>query len=148
MNDLAPSSRYCNSPRGFTLLELLIVLLIIGLLTGIVAPRFMAQMNRSETTTAKAQIDALTKAVQAYRIDMGRYPGNEVGLKALVQPVPDPRWHGPYLNGATNSEIPLDPWGGPYVYRSPGEQGRDFDILSYGRDRRPGGSGEDADIRN
>ena len=133
---------------GFTLLELLIVLLIIGLLTGIVGPRFMSQMNRSETTTARAQIDALSKAVQAYRIDMGRYPGNDVGLKALVQPPADPRWHGPYLNSITNGEIPLDPWGSPYVYRSPGAQGRDFDILSYGRDRAPGGTGDDADIHN
>ncbi|MDR7335398.1 type II secretion system major pseudopilin GspG [Roseateles asaccharophilus] len=133
---------------GFTLLELLIVLLIIGLLTGIVGPRFMSQMNRSETTTAQAQIDALGKAVQAYRIDMGRYPDNAVGLKALVQPPSDPRWRGPYLNSVTNGEIPRDPWGSPYVYRSPGVQGRDFDILSYGRDRAMGGGGEDADVRN
>lgn len=133
---------------GFTLLELLIVLLIIGLLTGIVGPRFMSQMSRSETTTARAQIDAFGKAVQAYRIDMGRYPPNDIGLKALLQPPADPRWRGPYLNSITNGEVPPDPWGSPYVYRSPGAQGKDFDILSYGRDRAPGGSGDDADIHS
>ena len=79
---------------------------------------------------------------------MGRYPANEVGLKALVQPSADPRWHGPYLNSVTNGEIPLDPWGTAYVYRAPGAQGRDFDIVSYGRDRAPGGAGDDADIHN
>lgn len=140
-----------HGPRqsgGFTLLELLIVILIIGLLTGIVGPRFMAQINRSEQTTARAQIDALSKAVDAYRIDMGRYPANDVGLRALVQPANDARWRGPYLNGAINSEIPPDPWGLPYQYRSPGAQGRDFDIVSLGRDRAPGGAGEDADLHN
>jgi general secretion pathway protein G len=128
--------------RGFTLLELLIVVLIIGLLTGIVAPRFMAQINRSEVATAKAQIDALAKAVQAYRIDMGRFPANGRGLRELVETDNDPRWRGPYLQGA----IPVDPWGGAYEYRSPGDGGRDFEIRSLGRDRAPGGRGDDADI--
>jgi len=145
------------SPRrsGFTLLELLVVVLIVGLLTGIVGPRFLAQINRSEVTTARAQIDALGKAVAAYRIDMGQYPPNEQGLRALVEPTTDARWRGPYLNtpasgtgGQARAAIPLDPWGRPYQYRSPGAGGRDFDIVSLGRDRAAGGSGDDADISN
>ena len=138
------ANRACWRGRGFTLLELLIVVLIIGLLTGIVAPRFMAQINRSEVTTAKAQIDALSKAVQSYRIDMGQYPPNDRGLRALVDPNSDARWRGPYMQGA----IPNDPWGSAYQYRSPADQGRDFEIRSLGRDRALGGSGDDADITN
>lgn len=134
--------------RGFTLLELLVVVLIIGLLTGIVGPRFLAQINRSEATTARAQIDALSKAVAAYRIDMGRYPPNEQGLRALVDGANDPRWRGPYMSGDVRSAIPPDPWGTPYQYRSPGSHGREFDIVSLGRDRAAGGSGDDADITN
>lgn len=130
---------------GFTLLELLVVILIIGMLTGIVAPRLMGQIGRSERTVARSQIDALDKALEAYRLDMGRYPTASEGLQALVQPpAGDVRWRGPYLKGG----VPLDPWGSPYQYRVPGGAGRDFDLLSLGRDRAPGGSGDDADISN
>jgi len=129
--------------RGFTLLELLVVILIIGLLTGIVAPRFLGQISRSEATAAKAQLDAFDKALQAYRVDTGRFPTTSQGLKALAaQPADEPRWRGPYLQG----DPPVDPWGSPYQYRAPGQQGHDYDLLSYGKDRAPGGSGEDADI--
>jgi general secretion pathway protein G len=129
--------------RGFTLLELLVVILIIGLLTGIVAPRFMGQVSRSEVTTARAQLDALDKALQSYRIDTGRFPTTAQGLKALVaQPGDESRWRGPYLQG----EVPADPWGNAYQYRSPGSNGRDFEVMSLGKDRAPGGSGDDADI--
>ena len=129
--------------RGFTLLELLVVILIIGLLTGIVAPRFMGQVARSEVTTARAQLDALDKALQSYRLDTGRFPTAAQGLKALVtQPGDEPRWRGPYLQG----EVPLDPWGSSYQYRVPGNNGRDFELTSWGKDRAPGGSGDDADI--
>jgi general secretion pathway protein G len=131
--------------RGFTLLELLVVILIIGLLTGIVAPRFLSQIGRSETVTAKAQINAFDKAIEAFRIDMGRYPTETEGLVALVSaPGGDARWRGPYLKG----DIPNDPWGTAYVYRMPGSQGRDFDLTSLGRDRVAGGTGDDADITN
>lgn len=130
---------------GFTLLELLVVVLIIGLLTGVVGPRLMGQIGRSEATAAKAQIDALDKAVQAYRLDMGQFPSNEQGLATLLAaPGGEARWRGPYLKGA----VPLDPWGQPYVYRFPGTQGRDYDLQSLGRDKAPGGSGDDADISN
>lgn len=130
------------SVHGFTLLELLVVILIIGLLTGIVAPRFLGQINRSEALAAKAQMDAFDKALQAYRIDAGRYPSTAQGLAALVkQPANEPRWRGPYLQ----SEPPTDPWGSAYQYRAPG-MNKDFELLSLGRDRAPGGQGEDADI--
>ena len=130
---------------GFTLLELLVVILIIGLLTGIVAPRFLSQIGRSETTTAKAQIANFDKALESFRIDMGRYPTESEGLKALVTaPGGDARWRGPYMK----DDIPNDPWGTPYVYHYPGTRGKDFDIVSLGRDRAVGGSGDDADITN
>jgi len=130
---------------GFTLLELLVVVAIIGLLAGYVAPRYFGQVGKSEVATAKAQIDALEKALDQYRLDTGRYPATELGLAALViRPANEPRWSGPYLR----KDVPLDPWGKPYRYRAPGEQGRDFDLVSYGKDGQPGGTGEDADLSN
>lgn len=143
------TARTCGRARctqgGFTLLELLVVILIIGLLTGIVAPRFLNQIGRSEVTTAKAQIDAFDKALQAYRIDMGRFPSTSEGLQALLTPPSnEPRWRGPYLKG----NVPLDPWGMPYNYTHPSTRGKDYDLTSFGRDRAAGGSGDDADIVN
>lgn len=146
MTGLQMSSHHAGPARsrGFTLLELLVVVLIIGLLTAVVAPRFVRQMARSEATAAKAQLDALDKALQSYRIDTGRFPTSGQGLGALTaRPSDEPRWQGPYLQG----DLPPDPWGTPYQYRTPGSQGRDYDLLSLGRDRAPGGSGDDADIR-
>ncbi len=128
---------------GFTLIELLVVILIIGLLTGLVAPRFLGQVSKSEVTAAKAQLDALDKALQSYRIDVGRFPSEAQGLRALVSaPQGEPRWRGPYLQG----DLPQDPWGSSYQYRSPGSNGREYELLSLGRDRSPGGQGDDADI--
>ena len=130
--------------HGFTLLELLVVVVIIGLLAGYVAPRYFAQVGKSEVKVAKAQIDALEKALDQYRLDTRRYPSAEQGLEALVaKPLGEANWSGPYLKKA----VPLDPWGKPYVYRIPGQKG-EFDLLSYGRDGKPGGTGEDADITN
>ena len=130
--------------KGFTLLELLVVVAIIGLLAGFVAPRYFSQVGKSEVATAKAQIDALEKALDQYRLDTGRYPSTEVGLKALVdRPATEPKWNGPYLKKA----VPLDPWGKTYQYKAPGQKG-DFDLVSYGKDGQPGGNGEDADITN
>lgn len=129
---------------GFTLLELLVVIAIIGLLAGYVAPRYFGQIGKSEVSAARAQMDALEKALDQYRLDTGRYPSNELGLNALLQrPSNEPKWNGPYLKRA----VPLDPWGKPYHYKSPGERG-DFDLISYGKDGQPGGSGENADITN
>jgi len=130
-------------PRGFTLLELLVVVLIIGLLTAIVGPRLSAQIGRSEVTAARAQMDALAKALQAYRIDTGTYPSTAQGLAALQRaPQGESRWQGPYLQSA----VPMDPWGAPYQYRKPGTEGRDYDLFSWGGDRAEGGQGRDADI--
>ena len=129
---------------GFTLLELLIVIVIIGLLAGYVAPRYFSQLGKSEIQLARAQIDALDKALDQYRLDTGRYPTSEMGLNALVdRPPNEPKWNGPYLKKA----VPMDPWGNPYLYKAPGEHG-DYDIVSYGKDRQAGGSGENADITN
>ena len=110
--------------RGFTLIELLVVVVIIGLLAGFVAPRYFGQVGKSEVSVAKAQIDALEKAL-------------------VDRPQSEPKWNGPYLRKA----VPLDPWGKAYMYRIPGEK-TDFELLSYGRDGQPGGSGENADISN
>ena len=130
--------------RGFTLIELLVVVVIIGLLAGFVAPRYFSQVGKSEVSVAKAQIDALEKALDTYRLDTGHYPSTELGLAALVQkPAAEPKWSGPYLR----KDVPLDPWGKPYVYKVPGEKG-DFDLLSYGKDGQPGGTGENADLTN
>src|SRR5688572_24904297 len=129
---------------GFTLLELLVVVAIIGVLAGYVGPRYFGQIGKSEVNTAKAQIDALEKALDQYRLDTGRYPTAEAGLSALLErPQNEPKWNGPYLKKA----VPLDPWGKPYLYRVPGQKG-DFDLISYGKDAAPGGSGENADITN
>ena len=129
---------------GFTLLELLVVLVILGLLAGYVAPRYFSQVGKSEVTTAQAQIGALEKALDQYRIDTGRYPSTEQGLAALnVKPADEARWGGPYLKKA----VPSDPWGNPYQYRMPGEHS-EVDVFSLGRDGRPGGTDADADIGN
>ena len=133
-----------RNSKGFTLLELLVVVVIIGLLAGFVAPRYFSQVGKSEVNVAKAQLDALEKALDQYRLDVGRYPATELGLKALVErPASEAKWNGPYLK----KDVPLDPWGKPYLYTSPGKKS-DFDLASYGRDGQPGGSGEDADILN
>src|SRR5688572_19087847 len=130
--------------QGFTLLELLVVVVIIGLLAGFVAPRYFGQVGKSEVNVAKAQLDALEKALDQYRLDTGRYPSAELGLDALInRPANEPKWNGPYLRKG----VPLDPWGRPYLYRIPGEKG-EFDLVSHGKDGQPGGSGENADIVN
>ncbi|MBV8503813.1 MAG: type II secretion system major pseudopilin GspG [Paucibacter sp.] len=130
--------------QGFTLLELLVVIVIIGMLAAYVGPKYFGQLGKSEVTIAKAQIEGFTKALDAYRLDVGRYPSTEQGLAVLqIRPTEGgERWNGPYLSKA----VPKDPWGHAYVYRSPGSQGAPFELLSYGRDGQPGGSGEDADI--
>jgi general secretion pathway protein G len=130
--------------RGFTLLELLVVMVIIGLLTAYVGPMYFKQVGKSEVKTALAQLDAFGKALDQYRLDTGHYPSAEEGLNALrQQPANEKRWDGPYLKKG----VPLDPWGNPYIYKRPGEHG-EYDLLSYGKDGAPGGNGEGADIGN
>lgn len=128
---------------GFTLLELLVVIVIIGLLAAYVGPKYFAQLGKSEVTVARAQIDAFEKSLDTFRLDVGRYPTTEEGLNALVTAPPSdgPRWNGPYLKKG----VPLDPWGHAYQYRAPGAKG-DYEVLSLGKDGQPGGTGEAADI--
>jgi general secretion pathway protein G len=136
--------RLCGVSKGFTLLELLVVIVIIGLLAAYVGPKYFAQLGKSEVTIAKAQIEAFEKALDTYRLDVGRYPTTEEGMGALlVKPSGVTAWSGPYLKKA----VPLDPWGHAYIYRSPGTKG-DFEIVSYGKDGAPGGEGENADVSN
>ena len=128
--------------RGFTLLELLVVIVIIGMLAGLVAPRYFDQVSKSNTKIAKAQIDSLEKALDEYRLDVGSYPTTEQGLEALnTRPQNLEKWAGPYLKKA----VPPDPWGASYIYKSPGDHG-EYDLLSLGKDGQPGGAGEAADV--
>ncbi len=132
-----------NSPRaGFTLLELLVVIVIIGLLVGLVGPRYFDQLGKSNTKVARAQIDMFGKALDQYRLDVGSYPTTEQGLAALTARPPNlDKWAGPYLT----KPAPPDPWGRPYLYKSLGDHG-DYDLYSLGADGQPGGSGENVDV--
>jgi general secretion pathway protein G len=140
-----------SSPRrrrraeiGFTLLELLVVLVVLGLLASLVAPKYFKQLGKSEAKTARAQIEGITKAVDLYRLDTGKFPSSEQGLSVLtVRPANEPKWNGPYLQ----KEVPVDPWGRPYLYKAPGEHG-DYDVASLGKDGAPGGEDENADLGN
>lgn len=137
----SPSRRFV---RGFTLVELLVVLAILGLLAGLVGPRVIGQLGGAKSKTVAVQIKDLEAAVNLFRLDVGRYPSEQEGLQALVtQPSGVTAWNGPYLRKG----LPSDPWNNPYRYRSPGQHG-DVDILSYGADNAPGGDGENADIGN
>lgn len=130
---------------GFTLLELLVVMAIIGLLAAYVGPKYFSQIGQSEHKVARAQVDAFSKALDTFRLDVGRYPSSNEGLKALfARPSGLARWNGPYLAKA----VPADPWGRPYQYRSPGTQGREVDVISFGNDGRAGGRELAADIHN
>lgn len=130
---------------GFTLLELLVVMVIIGLLVGYVGPKYFSQIGKSEVKAARAQINALGKALDQFRLDVRHYPSTEQGLAALIERPSnegnEAKWDGPYLTKA----VPPDPWGNPYVYTMPGEHG-EYDLLSYGKDGKPGGDGEAAEI--
>jgi len=134
--------------KAFTLLELLVVLVILGLLASLIAPRIMGRLGTAKRKVAQSQIALLEAALDQYRLDLGHYPTTEEGLEALIVPPEDEkdraRWRGPYLK---KKKIPQDPWGHPYHYRCPGEHG-DYDLWSYGADGKPGGEGENADITN
>lgn len=134
-----------TAPRaaGFTLLELLIALLIVSLLVGVVAQNLFGNVSKAERTAAKQQIDAFSKALEAYRLDMGSFPTTDQGLAVLTKaPSGNARWKGPYLK----KDAPLDPWGNAYQYKAPGENGQPFEVRSLGRDGRPGGKDEDEDV--
>ena len=129
--------------HGFTLLELLVVIVIIGLLAAYVGPKYFSQLGKSEVTVAKAQIEAFEKSLDTYRLDVGRYPSAEEGLNALLTAPASAgaKWNGPYLKKG----IPPDPWGRAYQYRAPGTKS-EYEIVSLGKDGQPGGEGENADI--
>ena len=135
-------SKIQNSPGGFTLVELLVVMVIIGLLAALVVPRFIRQEEKAKVKATQAQIELLGTALDTLRLDVGRYPTTQEGLNALRrQPGDAQKWDGPYLK----KEVPLDPWGRAYIYRSPGEHGP-YDLFSYGADGVPGGEGDNRDV--
>jgi general secretion pathway protein G len=132
-----------QSERGFTLVEMLVVITIIGLVMGLVGPRVLNFLTESKVKTAKIQIESFESALDLYFLDTGRYPTSSEGLSALVQrPGSNVVWNGPYVKG---NVVPNDPWGTPYVYRSPGQHGA-YDIISHGTDKQEGGMGAEADI--
>jgi general secretion pathway protein G len=139
------SNHWCTPrQRGFTLMELLLVLVIIGLLAALVGPTLYQRIKPAKQAIARAQIDNFSTALDGCYLDMGRYPTSQEGLKILrVKPDGGDKWKGPYLK----KEIPNDPWGSPYVYRSPGRSGG-YEITSYGEDGREGGEGDNADINS
>jgi general secretion pathway protein G len=139
-----PLWRRLRGSPGFTLIEMLVVLVIIGLIMGLVGPRVLNYLTDARIKAARLQIEALTSSLDLYFLDTGRYPASSEGLNALMRrPGNVATWNGPYINGDT---VPLDPWGNPYIYRSPGERAA-YDIISLGSDGRDGGTGNAADIR-
>jgi general secretion pathway protein G len=144
----APSGlrRHRLRGRGFTLIEILVVIVVIAILATLVAPNIFQHVGAAKGATAKSQIEMLGAALDAYRLDNGRYPATEQGLASLWEkPTIDPpaNWRSPYLR----KPVPLDPWGRPYAYLSPGQVNpQGYDLLTYGADGKPGGEGEDADI--
>lgn len=139
-------ARHAICARGFTLLEMLVVLVIVGLLVSLVGPRLFSKVDAAKAQTAAAQIKLLRGAIETMRIDINVYPSEEQGLRLLTEAPNDPalkqRWKGPYLEGA----VPLDPWGNPYQYRPPAASGQPFTLISLGGDGKPGGEGVDQDI--
>lgn len=131
--------------QGYTLIELLVVLAILGLLVAIAVPQLMKSLERAKSDTARVQVDKLASILDLYRLDLGQYPSEQAGLTALVEaPAGTERWNGPYLK---NREALTDPWGRPYLYRSPGEHG-EYDLYSLGADGKDGGEGNNADLTN
>ena len=145
-NPARPSARHPVSPEaGFTLVELLVVLVILVLLASIIGPRVIGYLGSSRSKTAQVQIESLITSLELFHIDVGRYPTTSEGLDGLVKQTGKvPGWNGPYLS---KGAVPLDPWGQPYRYESPGRKGP-FNLYTYGRDGKEGGADEDADIWN
>ncbi|MEW6593730.1 MAG: type II secretion system major pseudopilin GspG [Thermodesulfobacteriota bacterium] len=127
--------------QGFSLIELLVVMVILGLIASLVGPRLFGKLGGARQDTAKTQIEMLVAALDSYRLDIGHYPSEQEGLGALLQNPGANKWDGPYLK----KEVPLDPWGQPYHYQNPGQHG-EIDLFSYGADNKPGGEKEDGDV--
>lgn len=141
MSNLNPSARRA---RGFSLLELLAVLVILGILAGIFAPKFLGQAESAKRKAAKLEIDQIGQSLDLYKLEIGKYPNTQEGLAALVTaPSGTANWNGPYLKKAG---VPKDPWGNEYKYTSPGDQNRPYDIVSMGGDGKEGGDGDGKDI--
>ncbi len=131
---------------GITLLELLVVMVILGLIMGLVGPAVWNALGGAKQDTAKTQIGLIGQSLNNYRLDTGRYPTTEEGLKALIEkPASAKKWRGPYL---TDGKVPVDPWDRPYIYKSPGDAGKPYILMSYGSDGQPGGEGESEDVSN
>jgi general secretion pathway protein G len=129
--------------RGFTLVEMLVVITIIGLIMGLIGPRVLNYLGESKVKTARIQLQSFSGALDLFYLDVGRYPSTSEGLAALARRPPGlASWNGPYLKGGA---VPNDPWNGPYLYRAPGERGA-YDIMSYGSDGQEGGTGTAADV--
>ena len=135
------SDRKRRNQRGFSLMELMIVMVILGLLASLVGPAMFKRLGTAKQKTAKTQIGMLMTALDAYRLDMGHYPTQQEGLEALVVNPGEEKWDGPYLKKG----VPLDPWDSEYIYQNPGEHG-EVDIVALGADKQEGGEGENADV--
>ena len=134
-----------DGASGFTLLELLVVLAILGLMVGFIAPQVVKYLGRAKTDTAKVDLHNIEEALDLFRLDVGRYPSQQEGLEAIVaKPGGLDKWQGPYIK---QKKVPADPWAQPYHYRIPGQHG-DYDLYSLGADNAPGGTGEDQDVTN
>ena len=135
--------RYCRRQAGFTLVELLVVLIILGLIAAFAAPQVIKYIGGAKSDSAKIQVERLSGVLDLYRLQVGRYPSDDEGLDAMMdQPADAPNWDGPYLKKA---DALIDPWGRPYLYRFPGEYG-DFDLYTLGADGQDGGEGENRDL--
>ena len=134
--------RRSDGEAGFTLVEMLVVITIIGLIMALVGPRVLGYLGESKVKAAKIQLESFSSALDLYYLDLGRYPSSNEGLAALIHATNSAGWNGPYLRGGT---LPNDPWGHPYLYRSPGDRSP-FTIISFGSDGQEGGSGTATDI--
>jgi general secretion pathway protein G len=134
-----------NRQSGFTLIEIMVVVVILAVLGALVVPQILSKVDQARVTAAKTDIRTISGALDSYRLDNFKYPTTEQGLQALVRQPSDPTITN-YATGGYLKTIPKDPWGNPYVYATPGTDGRDYDITSYGRDGKQGGEGPDADI--